>query len=209
MGERRSSKRDGRTTNTRARILQQAERLYYRGGYAGINLQDLANELELSKAALFHHFRSKQDLFFHMLLEMLEQRHVRIEAAIAAETETERRLQAVLHALAGCPFFDPMKFLTDERGNLSAEQQHEIEAAFSRAIQEPIARVLADGVARGELRPHQPMLGGMVFLNLAMLLPSPGHPNPRLAGHMETSGYIDELLTFFLRGVERIGNAGT
>ena len=208
MGERRMSKHDGRTTNTRARILQRAERMYYHGGYAGISLQNLADELGLTKPALFHHFRSKQDLFFHMLLEMLEQRRQRIEAAIAAESETEGRLRAILRALAQCPFFDPMKFLTDERGKLSPARQREIEAAFSHALQEPIARVLADGVERGIVRPHLPMLGVMLFLSLAMLLPSPGHPNPRLASQVETSTYIDELLTFFMRGVGTTGSAG-
>lgn len=197
------AKRDGRTTQTRARILRQAERMYYDGGYAGISLQDLADQLGITKAALFHHFKSKQDLFFAMLLAMLEQRRQRIEAAIAAESETQARLRAILLALAQCPFFDPMKFLTDEHGKLSPDQQREIEMAFARAIQEPIARVLVEGVSVGVLRPHRTMLGVMLFLNLAMLLPSPGHPNPRLASHGDLPAYVDELLTCYLSGVGR------
>lgn len=201
MSERRSAGHDGRTTNTRARILRRAEQLYYRGGYAGISLQDLADDLGITKAALFHHFRSKQDLFFTTLLQMLEQRRERIEAAIAAEASTEGRLRAILRTMAESPFFDPMKFMSDERGKLNPEQQREIDAAFARSIQEPIARVLADGVASGVLRPHAPMLGVMVFLNLMMLLPAPGHPSPRLAHREDLTAYIDELLAFFLRGV--------
>ncbi len=73
--------------------------------------------------------------------------------------------------------------------------------AFTHAIQEPIARVLADGVASGDLRPHRSALGVMLFLNLMMLLPSPGHPNPRLAGSGNLATYIDELLQHFLHGV--------
>lgn len=197
----KSAKSDGRTTNTRARILREAERLYYHGGYAGISLQDIADELGLTKAALFHHFRSKRDLFFETLLEMLAQRRARIEDAIASSLNTVERLRAILRVLAATPFFDPMKFMTDERGNLSPQQQQEIEAAFASAIQQPIAGVLAEGVARGDLRPHPPMLGVMLFLNLAMLLPSPGHPTSRLASEAELSSYIDELLTFYLHGV--------
>lgn len=204
MVERRAAKPsrpDGRTTNTRARILQHAESLYQSGGYSGISLQTLAEDLGLTKPALFHHFHGKQDLFFTMLLAMLEQRRIRIEDAIAGEVETKERLRAILRTMAECPFFDPMKFLTDERDKLSPEQQRDIELAFAHAIQEPIARVLAEGVQRGVLRPHQPGLGVMVFLNLMMLLPSPGHPNPRLAARDNLSDHIDELLTFFLQGV--------
>lgn len=205
----RPARPDGRTTNTGERILKHAESLYYSGGFAGINLQQLAADLGLTKPALFHHFRSKQDLFFAMLLEMLEQRRVRIEDALASEPETVEGLRAILHAMAACPFFDPMKFLTDERGKLRPEQQREIEVAFAHAIQEPIARVLAEGVARGVLRPHPPALGVMVFLNLMMLLPAPGHPNPRLAAGGALSAYIDELLRFFMQGIGMTGDAGS
>lgn len=209
MSERHLTKTDGRTTNTRARILQHAELHYYRGGYAGISLQDLADDLGLTKAALFHHFHGKQDLFFAMLQAMLEQRRVRIEAAIAGESDTEAQLRAVLRTLADSPFFDPMKFLTDERGKLRPEQQRAIEDAFARSVQQPIAHVLAAGVERGVLRPHRPELGVMIFLNLAMLLPSPGHPNPRLGSGADPSAYIDELLTCFLCGVGSPHRSGT
>lgn len=214
MGERHttsgrpSARPDGRTTNTRARILKLAQAQYYGGGYAGIGLRELAEDLGLSKPALFHHFRGKQDLFFAMLLEMLDQRRLLIEDAIAATSETRERLRAIMRAMAATPFFDPMKFLTDERGKLRPEQQREVEAAFTRAIHAPIARVLAEGVEHGALRPHEPALGVMVFLNLMMLLPSPGHPNPRLSGDRDLTAHIDALLTIFLCGVGGAQAAG-
>ena len=201
MSEQHASKQNGRVKDTRQRILREAERLYYQGGYAGISLQDLADTLEISKPALFHHFKSKQELFFETLLEMLEGRCRLIEAAIRAGDTTYARLGNILRTMLDSPFFDPMKFLTDEKGNLSPDQQRDIEAAFYRSIQQPIAQVLQDGVQRGELRAHPPLLGTMVFLNLMMLLPSPGHPNTRLSQHMEPEHYIDELLAFFLQGV--------
>ncbi len=201
MSEQRASKQDGRVKDTRQRILREAERLYYQGGYAGISLQDLADTLDISKPALFHHFKSKQELFFETLLEMLEGRRRLIEAAIRAGDTTYARLRNTLRAMLDSPFFDPMKFLTDEKGNLSPDQQRDIEAAFYRSIQQPIAQVLQDGVQRGDLRAHPPLLGTMVFLNLMMLLPSPGHPTTRLSQHMEPQHYLDELLAFFLQGV--------
>jgi TetR/AcrR family transcriptional regulator, cholesterol catabolism regulator len=204
----RAQKHDGRVRDTRQRILQEAEQLYYRGGYAGISLQELADLLELSKAALFHHFKSKQELFFETLLEMLEGRRQHIKDAIAQGSDTSARLRNVMRALSNCPFFDPMKFLTEEKGNLSADQQREIDAAFYRSIQQPIAQVLEEGVRCGDLRPHPPLLGVMVFLNLVMLLPSPGHPNTRLGQHMEPPQYLDELLDIFLQGVGAPQSAG-
>ena len=201
MDQRRPIAQTGRATQTRTRILRRAEELYYHGGYPGISLQELAARLGLTKAALFHHFRSKHDLFFAMLLAMLEDRRQRIEAAIATAAEPEGRLRAILFALADCPFFDPMKFLTDERNYLSLEQQHAVEVAFASAIRAPVTQVLADGVARGVLRPHRLVLGTTVFLNLALLLPSPGHPQHSPTDQADRASYIEELLTFFLQGI--------
>jgi AcrR family transcriptional regulator len=201
MSQRQSPKPDGRVTNTRQRILRRAEYFYYKGGYAGISLQELADSLNISKAALFHHFESKQDIFFEMLLEMLAHRQHIITEAIAQGDTTAARLRHILRAMKGSPFFDPMKFLTDEKGNLSLEQQQEVEGAFYRSIQQPIVGVLNEGVQRGELRPHHTLLSAMIFLNLTMLLPSPGHPNTRLGQQGEPELYLDELLAFFLHGI--------
>jgi AcrR family transcriptional regulator len=200
VNEQRVIKHDGRVKDTRQRILREAERLYYQGGYAGISLQELADTLAISKPALFHHFKGKQELFFEVLLAMLESRRLLIEDAIDAGDTTYARLRNVLRAMKECPFFDPMKFITDEKGSLTEAQQRQVEAAFARSIQQPIARVLEEGVRRGELRPHQPQLGVMIFLNLMMLLPAPGHPysGPQ---HLDSQQYIDELLAFFLQGV--------
>ncbi len=201
MSERQAKKPDGRVTHTRQHILRWAEHFYYQGGYAGISLQELADALHISKAALFHHFKTKPDLFYEMLLEMLAHRHHVITRAIAQGDTTATRLRHILRAMQDCPFFDPMKFLTDEKGHLSLPQQQEIEAAFYRSIQQPIVAALNEGVQRGELRAHNTMLSAMIFLNLMLLLPSPGHPNTRLGQQMKPEQYLDELLAFFLQGI--------
>ena len=99
VSEQHASKQDGRVKDTRQRILREAERLYYQGGYAGISLQDLADTLDISKPALFHHFKSKQELFFETLLEMLESRRRLIEAAIRAGDTTYARLRNILRTM--------------------------------------------------------------------------------------------------------------
>ncbi len=134
MNEQRVIKHDGRTKDTRQRILREAERLYYQGGYAGINLQELADTLSISKPALFHHFKGNHALFFETLLEMLEHRRLLIEEAVRAGDTTYARLRNVLRAMKDCPFFDPMKFITDEKGSLTEDQQRQIEAASARSI---------------------------------------------------------------------------
>ncbi len=215
MATERSSKTDGRVKDTRQRIVREALALYYRGGYAGISLDKVAESVEVSKAALFHHFKDgKQELFFTVLLEICNEHQRVVEAAIAEGSDTRSRLRNILLAMSRCPFMDPMKFLADERDKLSQEQQREIEQAFHRSLRQPITLVLEEGVRRGDLRPHNTRLGAAVFLNTIMLLPSPGNPAIRQEQVADASQYIDELLDLFLKGVEQIGgdelrNSGT
>lgn len=62
MTESRPHRRDGRSTETRERIDDVALDLFTRQGFSGTTLQDIADELGLTKAAIYHHHRSKDAL---------------------------------------------------------------------------------------------------------------------------------------------------
>ncbi len=63
----------GSTQSTRERILDIALDLFVRKGYAETSLREIAAELGFSKAALYYHFESKQDILLalHMRLHSL------------------------------------------------------------------------------------------------------------------------------------------
>ncbi|MCU7729928.1 TetR/AcrR family transcriptional regulator [Actinoplanes sp. KI2] len=53
---------DSRRTDTRARILTVALRLFAERGYATTSLREIAEELGVTKAALYFHYRTKEDI---------------------------------------------------------------------------------------------------------------------------------------------------
>jgi AcrR family transcriptional regulator len=55
---------------TRERILDIALDLFIRKGYAETSLREIAGELGLSKAALYYHFESKQDILLALHLRV-------------------------------------------------------------------------------------------------------------------------------------------
>jgi AcrR family transcriptional regulator len=66
--------------DTRTRILDAALNLFSEQGFEGTTLQQIADRLEFTKAALYYHFRSKDDL-----LQALHQPAARdVEALLAA-----------------------------------------------------------------------------------------------------------------------------
>ena len=57
---------------TRRRIVEAAAELFVRKGFYATSVSDLAKAIGLTKGALYHHFESKDDLFFavvHMVRE--------------------------------------------------------------------------------------------------------------------------------------------
>lgn len=52
----------GRRGDTRARIQQVALELFAEQGYEGTSLREIAERLDVTKAALYYHFKSKEDI---------------------------------------------------------------------------------------------------------------------------------------------------
>lgn len=62
MPDERPQRRDGRTRDTRERLHREAIKLFVEQGFARTTMQDIADRLGLTKAALYYHFPTKADL---------------------------------------------------------------------------------------------------------------------------------------------------
>jgi len=58
---------DARRTDTHERILGVALRLFAERGFAGTSIRDIADELGVTKAALYYHFESKEAIFAELV----------------------------------------------------------------------------------------------------------------------------------------------
>ncbi len=72
--------------DTRQQILQRAITLFAGAGYAGVSVRDVAAQVGISAAALYHHFPDKQALY----LAAMEHAFARNESGILAALESER-----------------------------------------------------------------------------------------------------------------------
>ena len=58
---------------TRQQILEVAQELFLSKGYKGVSMKEVAEEVQVTSAALYYHFPGgKQDLFFNIIQKMLE-----------------------------------------------------------------------------------------------------------------------------------------
>ena len=84
----RRSKADAE--KTRERLLEVATRLYGERGYSDTSIADICAELDITKGALFHHFKSKVELFREVWTRLqVEMDSEARAAAIAARSLTD------------------------------------------------------------------------------------------------------------------------
>src|ERR1700712_611894 len=83
---------DNRRTDTRERILSVALRLFASQGYANTSLRQIADELGVTKAALYFHFKTKEDIVTGILTGYLDGLNTLVEGAAPETTEGREQL---------------------------------------------------------------------------------------------------------------------
>ena len=61
---------NSREKNTKERILEEALKLFARSGYMGTSMNDIASSLGVTKAALYEHYTSKQEILDSIVEKM-------------------------------------------------------------------------------------------------------------------------------------------
>jgi len=95
---------DARRTDTRERVLSVAATLFSERGYAGTSIRDISEVLGLSKAALYYHFKSKDEILAAMVEEPIEAIRGALEEPRDVTTPEGRQefIRSILNAMTTC-----------------------------------------------------------------------------------------------------------
>ena len=83
--------------DTKERILETALALFAQNGYLGTSMNDIAGQLGFTKAALYKHYTSKQEILDRIVERMNEMDDERAEAYDMPETESDDYEEAYLN----------------------------------------------------------------------------------------------------------------
>ena len=105
----------GRSTTRKelveAEIIQHAVRLFAQRGFAGTNLGDIAAAAGLTRPALYHYFKSKDDLLERLVHQLTDDVADRLHAIVADETASPSvRLREMVLVLVRRQLADPARF---------------------------------------------------------------------------------------------------
>lgn len=84
------------TKGTAAEILRAARQLFYEKGYEAASTREISARVGISKAALYHHFKNKEEILFRICVEAADELVDNMRRAIARNVESGKPLKEQL-----------------------------------------------------------------------------------------------------------------
>jgi AcrR family transcriptional regulator len=138
-------------------VVEVALRLFLERGYDNTPMSLLAKRLGLTKAGIYHHFASKEDLLFLVHQTAMERGLKPVFDAAAGESDPERRLRAFLYEHARMLALDPAAMLLiREARRLSPKHLQDIKKTWRRGfdvVRDAITELQQQGRCRTAVEP--------------------------------------------------------
>ena len=138
-------------------VVEVALRLFLERGYDNTPMSLLAKRLGLTKAGIYHHFASKEDLLFLVHRTAMERGLKPVFEAAARETDPERRLRVFLREHARMLALDPAAMLLiREARRLSPKHLQDIKKTWRRGfdvVRDAITVLQRQGRCRADVEP--------------------------------------------------------
>ena len=113
----------------RGRVLRAAAHLFRVNGYEGTTVREIASLVGIQSGSLFHHFKSKEEILFTVMKEVIEYTSAKQNDAINQVVSYRDKLKALiiseLYAINGVTC-DAMTVLVFEWNALSRAHQHDL-----------------------------------------------------------------------------------
>ncbi|MEN5345495.1 TetR/AcrR family transcriptional regulator [Achromobacter mucicolens] len=179
----------------RERILEEAAKLFARSGYDGSSISDLAAAIGVSKAAIYHYYPTKQDIYDAIILEVLEGLTQTVGRDVAGAVGGVARLRAFM--VGHARYFEQhhAQFVTMLIGYSGMALSEREDAARLRDSYEKLLRdVIAQGVADGAFRALDVAATGRAVLSMLNWMVRWYKPGQGDSAETIADGYFDLLV---------------
>ena len=189
------------TADTYDTILQAAGRLFTRQGYTATSMRQLAEEVGIGKATIYHHFPDKQAIVMALFQRNTSQMDSML-AAVRAEPEPRRRIRTVVES--------SLKFLGESSDIFQIVRREvpggraQLQSAlttFFRTYIGLLAEALAQGQAQGIFREIDPREGARVLLTMIQGTYAMAYLSVQRMPTFEAAA--EALLDVFFHGIEK------
>ncbi len=190
-----------RNTDACERVLVAAQRLFAQRGYTAVTLRDIAAEIGIRHASLYHHVPGGKEELFIAVTERTLIHHRQGLSRIIAETGPDIRTQ--LHAIADWllsqPPIDLLRMMHSDMPAIDPAHAERLERMAYESMIVPIMQALHQAQQRGEINHHNlGLIAGGILGIIESLHAVPVHTVTQSRQHMAY-----ELIDALIDGIGR------
>ena len=153
----------------REELLTKAAEVFERRGYGQARIQDVAEALQLSRSALYHYFRSKEEILAALVEEHTGARFDALRAlAEDKQRPASERLREALRKTIASRLSEGSRMRVLDQ--LAAEMPADLRKTFDkgrRRVLNYYAAIIEDGIAAGDFRPMDARTAALAVIGIA------------------------------------------
>lgn len=186
----------GKKELLRQTILDVSARLFAERGFAGTNLQDVADALGISRPSLYYYFHSKEEILGSLVEEVTvfsQQQSTKLVAKSDANPGETLRLMTLSHAKWLLDHAVAFRVVDRSEADLptATRQAHDM---AKRTLLDNFSSVIARGVEIGHFRPVDPRVTAFAIFGMCSWTAWWFRPDGRLSSQ-DVADHIADLAT--------------
>ncbi len=181
-------------------ILDTSAKLFSQQGYNGVSIRDIAQACGMTNAALYYHFKNKEDLF----LAMLQRDHEKAMAALheaagrPGELREDLKQLVTLYTAITCARRQSFQTLWRDLRSIEDARGYRMLSEMRTQFLAPLERRIAQAQAAGEIKSGETRLYARLLHGLIIALANDGASGKQ---HKATAQEVETVVDLFLHGV--------
>jgi AcrR family transcriptional regulator len=183
----------GKKELLRKTLLDAAAELFAERGFAGTNLQDIADALGTSRPLIYYYFPNKEEILASLVQEVTvfsQQQTTLIAASTDANPGETLRLMTASHAKSLLDHAVAFRVVDRSEADLPGATR-KVHDTAKRAVLENFSSVIARGAQIGHFRPLDPRLSAFAILGMCNWIAWWFKPSGRLSPQQVADGIAD------------------
>jgi AcrR family transcriptional regulator len=183
----------------REKILEKARSMFIRQGYHGLSMREISEALGVSKAALYYHFKDKEELFLAILETSLDEMEALIDNISLTPVSCSEKLQKFVETVLLQPPEQRsiIRLASQEMGQLSAAARKHFDGIYREKFIGKVEKILQAGMDQGEFRQMKTDVATWSLLGMMYPYFYPSHSGS--SGLPEET--IQQIIGIYLNGV--------
>ena len=155
----------------REQILVTAKSLFIQQGYHGLAMRQISDAVGVSKAALYYHFKDKEELFLAILSSNLNEIESAIDLIGSKQISCGEKITLFVEYILKQPTEHRaiIRLASQEMAQLSAAARKKFDRTYHDQFTGKLQAIFETGVKNGEFRPIDPSIA--VWALLGMMYP--------------------------------------